>query len=173
MVLDNYRTLLLDNGYQPLSVIGWQRALLLDFSDRIDVVEYYEDVHVRSPSRSFALPAVVRLRQYLRRVPRTLPYSRRNVLVRDEGTCQYCGRQPAWGKLTVDHVMPRSRGGGSSWDNVVTACGPCNSIKGDRTPEEAAMPLLRAPRRPALFRQGRLAVRIEDVPEQWQMYLAG
>lgn len=173
MVLDNYRTLLLDNGYQPLSVLGWQRALLLDLSDRVDVVEYYEDIEVRSPSRGYALPAVIRLRQYLRRVPRILPYSRRNVLVRDDGICQYCERRPKLAKLTVDHVLPRSRGGGSSWENVVACCGPCNSRKGDRTPSEARMKLLRPPVRPGLLRQGRLALRMPEVPEEWRLYLAG
>ena len=75
MNLDHCATLLLDNGYQPLSVVGWQRALMLDLSDRVDVVEYYDNIQVRSPSRSFQLPAVIRLRQYLRRIPRVLPYS--------------------------------------------------------------------------------------------------
>ena len=173
MNLDHCATLLLDNGYQPLSVVGWQRALMLDLSDRVDVVEYYENIQVRSPSRSFQLPAVIRLRQYLRRIPRVLPYSRRNVLMRDEGTCQYCGCQPAWGKLTVDHVLPRSRGGQSSWENVVACCRRCNSRKGGRTPEEARMPLLAKPVRPGLLRQGRIAVRRSEVPEEWALYLAG
>ncbi len=173
MVLDSYRTLLLDNGYRPLSVLGWQRALLLGLTDRVDVVEYYEHVQVHSPSQSYPLPAVVRLRQYLRKLRRTMPYSRRNVFMRDEGICQYCGREPAWGKLTVDHVHPRCRGGGSSWDNVVTACGRCNTRKGGRTPEEANMPLLRVPTQPKLLREGRVAIKLKEIPSEWALYLAG
>ncbi|MCO4743952.1 MAG: HNH endonuclease [Proteobacteria bacterium] len=173
MVLDNTRTLLLDNGYQPLSVVGWQRALLLAITDRVDVVEYYDGLEVRSPSRSFTLPAVIRLRQYLRQVRRAVPYSRRNVLIRDALTCQYCGSQPPRGKLTIDHVLPRSRGGDTSWDNIVTACAPCNSRKGSRTPAEARMPLRRRPMQPRLLREHRVALRVPDVPEQWALYLAG
>lgn len=104
---------------------------------------------LRALSSSYAVPLVIRLVRYIR-IPRRLrlPCSRRGVIARDRDTCQYCGTQPGRAHLTVDHVLPRSRGGPTSWENVVTACRDCNHRKGGRTPDEANMILLTTPRQP-------------------------
>lgn len=104
---------------------------------------------LRSQALAMEIPLVIRLVRYIR-IPRRmrLPCSRRGVLARDRETCQYCGTQPGRFQLTVDHVIPRSRGGLTTWDNVVTACRDCNHTKGGRTPDEANMVLMSVPRQP-------------------------
>lgn len=167
--LDGYRTLLLDATYQPLRTISWKRAIILDMQDRVDVVEYYDEV-VHTPSTALPLPAVVRLRQYLRVFRRGVAFTRRNVLARDGFACQYCGARPPLGELTLDHVIPRSRGGSLCWENVVTACQRCNRRKGSRTPREAHMRLLRLPARPTFLPVVRAGMD-GNPPEEWVAYL--
>ena len=168
-MLDTRRTLVLDSAYRPLHAVGWQRAIVRDVLDRVDVLEYYEAV-VRSAHDAFPLPAVVRLRDYVQRRRRSVSLSRRNLLLRDDATCQYCGARPPTKDLTVDHVVPRSRGGPATWQNLVIACGSCNRRKGGRTPGEAGMPLLRPPRVPQGFTLDRPSSR-EGLPVEWESYL--
>ncbi len=168
--LAGYRALLLDKAFRPLRAIGWQRAIVLDLSCRVEVLEYYDRL-VHTACDAFPLPAVVRAASWIDRRPPTAPLSRRNVLQRDDLTCQYCGKVGTVRELTVDHVHPRSRGGATTWDNVTTACGPCNRRKGDRTPREAKMPLARDPRRPSALQLGRRGMVMGDFPEEWQAYL--
>lgn len=140
-------------SYFPLSLWGWQDAIRATFLDRVAVVAEYE-AEVRSPSITMRLPSVVVLRDYVR--PARYPaFTRFNLFLRDEFACQYCG---ARGEMTFDHVKPRSRGGRTSWENVVAACGRCNLRKGSLTVREAGMSLNRLPRRPTsgeLMNQGR------------------
>jgi 5-methylcytosine-specific restriction endonuclease McrA len=168
--LDGYRTLLLDSGCRPQCAIPWQRALILDLEDRVDVLEYYDEV-VRTPREELPLPAVIRLRQYLRVVPRSVALTRRNLILRDRATCQYCGRRPHLRDITMDHVLPRSRGGPTHWENVVLACGPCNHRKGSRTPLEAGMPLAIKPGRPDFLPTTRRALAVADPPPEWMAWL--
>jgi 5-methylcytosine-specific restriction endonuclease McrA len=142
------QVLVLNATYEPLNVVSVRRAILLLLKEKAEVVEATE-AWLRSEREALPVPLVIRLVYYVR-IPRrfSLPLSRRTVLARDHYTCQYCGAQPGKANLTVDHVVPRSRGGDTCWENVTTACGPCNRRKGNRTPEEAAMPLQRQPRRP-------------------------
>ena len=168
--LDGFRTLMLDSAFRPLRTIPWQRAVVLDLQDRVDAIEYYDEV-VRTPSTVFPLPAVVRLRQYLRLARPGVSFSRRNVLLRDAFQCQYCGCRPPIRELTMDHVLPRSRGGGTTWDNVVTACRRCNVRKGNRTPREARMTLATHPRRPLCLPLQRTTLTGEDLPPEWVDYL--
>jgi 5-methylcytosine-specific restriction endonuclease McrA len=168
--LDRYRSLLLDSGCRPLCAIPWERAILLDMSDKVDVMEYYDEV-VRSPTAEYPLPAVVRLRQYLRVRARPVALTRRNLILRDGCTCQYCGGRPPLRDLTMDHVVPRSRGGDTSWENVVLACGTCNRAKGARTPREAGLPLAAPPRVPGFLPTTRRALAVADPPEQWLAWL--
>jgi len=139
------RVLVLNASYEPLHVTSTKRAITLLQYGVAEVLEDSGDV-IRSPSTTLSVPSVIRLRRYVRR-PRVhpVPFNRRNVLRRDTFTCQYCGASE---ELTLDHVMPRSRGGRHNWDNVVTACRACNQRKGDRTPDEAAMPLRTHPHAP-------------------------
>lgn len=170
MVLDGIRTLVLDAAFRPLHAIRWQRAMVLDLLDRVDVLEYYDAV-VRTSRDDFPLPAVVRHHSYVQRGPKRVALTRRNLLTRDGSRCQYCGGQPALRELTIDHVLPRSRGGGSTWQNLVIACGTCNRRKGDRTPQEAGMPLLCRPAQPKMLAVGRDGLFSGEPPVQWAHYL--
>ncbi|MEM1334513.1 MAG: HNH endonuclease, partial [Actinomycetota bacterium] len=136
--------LVLNASYEPLSVVSARRAACLVLADKADVVES-SGAPMRSVSRSVPRPSVIRLR-YMVKVPfvRVAALSRRAVFARDDHRCQYCGDRAD----SIDHVMPRSRGGQHSWDNVVAACRPCNLGKRDRTPEEAGLRLARPCRAP-------------------------
>ena len=140
--------LVLNATYEPLSVVSVRRAVLLLLKEKAELVEAAE-AELRSEHVSMPMPLVIRLVYYVRIPHRlSLPVTRRTVLARDHYTCQYCGRQPARKDLTVDHILPRSRGGHTAWENVVAACQRCNGRKGNRTPEEASMSLLSPPVRP-------------------------
>ena len=130
-------------SYFPLSLWPWQEAIKATFLDRVVVVAEY-DVVARSPSLSIRLPSVVVLRDYVKPA-HMAAFTRFNLFLRDHFACQYCG---ARGDMTFDHVVPRARGGRTTWANVVAACGPCNLRKGAKTPPEAGMRLHRRPRRP-------------------------
>ena len=142
------RVLVLNASYEPLQLISIRRAVVLLLQDKAELVEAAEQ-RLRARGISFEVPLVIRLVRYIK-IPRRmrLPCSRRGVIARDRETCQYCGIQPGRGQLTVDHIVPRSRGGLTTWDNVVAACRECNHRKGGRTPEEANMVLLTVPRQP-------------------------
>lgn len=133
-------------SYFPLSLWPWQDAIKAVFLDRVVIVAEY-DTQVRSPSISMNLPSVVVLREYIR--PARYPaFTRFNLFLRDEFVCQYCGSH---GELTFDHVTPRSRGGRTTWENIVAACSACNIRKGGRTAGEARMHPARRPKRPTMF----------------------
>lgn len=140
-------TLLLNVTYEPMKVISWQRAITLLFLDKAELVEAYDEV-IRSINHAVHKPSVVRLRRYARQ-ERKVKFSRVNIYRRDAFACQYCGAQPGAAALTLDHVLPRARGGRTEWTNIVTACARCNAQKADRTPEQAAMPLRRRPFKPS------------------------
>ena len=163
-------TLLLNSTYEPLKVISWQRAVGMVWVGKVEVLRSYESV-LRAVSWSVAMPAVVRLHQFVRRHRARIAFSRRNVFLRDEHRCQYCRQHFPATELTCDHVMPRSRGGRTSWENVVTACGPCNRRKGNLTPDQAKMALSRTPIRPRILPG--LVARIDDAnaPEPWRDFL--
>ncbi|MFT4954158.1 MAG: 5-methylcytosine-specific restriction endonuclease McrA [Brevundimonas sp.] len=130
-------------SYYPLSVWPWQEVVKAVFQERVDVVSTYDKV-VRSPSLEFRLPSVISLKSYIDQ-DRQPAFTRFNVFLRDGFACQYCG---SGADLTFDHVLPRSQGGVTSWENIVAACAPCNLRKGGRTPRQADMPIRRSPFRP-------------------------
>lgn len=140
-------------SYYPLSLWSWQDTIKAVFLDRVNIVSCY-DRAVRSPSFEMKLPSVVSLRTYVR--PALYPaFTRFNVFLRDQFRCQYCG---ATSELTFDHLVPRSKGGKTCWENVTTACAPCNLKKGGKLPKEAKMWPAQAPTRPTvhdLHRNGR------------------
>ncbi len=129
-------------SYFPLSLLAWQEAVRLVVQDKVSVVAEY-DRTVRSPSTTIRLPSVVALRDYIP-MPRRVAFTRFNVFLRDRFTCQYCGSEHPAHQLTFDHVVPRSKGGVTRWENVLAACEPCNTSKGSRT----EMRPLRPPRMP-------------------------
>ena len=162
------QVLVLNASYEPLNVTTVRRAHVLVFKGKAEVIEELDEP-LRSATVTFPRPHVIRLVQYVR-VPRTLQrkISRRALFARDGWRCMYCGTNG--GKLTLDHVVPRSRGGDSVWENVVTSCAPCNLRKGNRLPHEVAMELKREPAAPAPVLFIQLAT--PKIPSRWQPYLA-
>ena len=158
--------LVLNASYEPLSIVSFRRATCLVLDDKAEIIEHDGSV-LRSPSVTLPVPSVVRLR-YMVRVARRRQavLSRRAVFARDDHTCPYCGG-PA---DSIEHVLPRSRGGGHDWENLVAACRRCNLAKRDRTPEEAGMRLRRpgCPPRPRSW----VVVGASRMPEAWKPYLA-
>jgi 5-methylcytosine-specific restriction endonuclease McrA len=160
------RVLVLNTTYEPLNVCSARRALVLLLKDKAEMVQQSDAVY-HSERSSFEIPYVIRLRDYVA-VPRGVSrrLSRRAVFARDRHRCQYCGSDR---RLTVDHVVPRSKGGAHDWENVVTSCAPCNLRKGDRTPTAADMRLARRPRPPEpvsfvfMYR--------DDIHDSWLPYL--
>lgn len=133
-------TLLLNANYLPLGVISWQKAMKLLFKEKVQIVEEYDD---RLINGIFRIPAIVRLCNIVS-IKTQMKFSRDNVFLRDKYMCQYCSSKK---ELTLDHVMPRSRGGKTTFENIVTSCMPCNTGKANRTPEEAGLLLKRKPAR--------------------------
>ncbi len=158
--------LVLNNDYRALTICSVERAVVLVILQKAELVESLPDRFVRSPSTQFPWPSIVRLRGYV-----TVPYkrimiSRKNILRRDRFRCQYCSSRE---QLTIDHVLPKSRGGRDAWENLVTACTPCNNRKGNRTPDEAGMALIRKPYRPSHV----MFIRdyIGNLNDAWKPYL--
>ena len=161
--------LVLNQNYEPLNVCNLPRAFRLVFGDRAEVLEYDHQM-IRTPRASFRAPAVIRLQNQIRLPRPRVKLTRREVFARDNYTCQYCGVVGA--QLTVDHVNPRSRGGQTSWENVVCSCRSCNARKGDRLPHEAGMMLLRVPRKPRFFHPEAMNPRLSmGVQQHWSKYL--
>jgi 5-methylcytosine-specific restriction endonuclease McrA len=172
MKIDKCTALVLNADFRPLggfplSVLPWEEAISAVLTGRVAVVAEY-DRWVRSPSTRLRLPSVVALKRYQRR-SRRIAFTRYNVFLRDRFTCQYCGRVLAASALTFDHVRPRSRGGSTSWSNIVTACEPCNLAKAYR---RDALPL-RPPREPTVreLLMARRAQATDDLHASWLDYL--
>lgn len=165
-------TLLLNASYEPLRVVSWQRAFVMFFQGKVEILEEY-GAAVSTVTRSFRVPAVIRLRRWVN-LKRTIPvirFSRANLYARDDGRCQYCFQHFPERELTLDHVVPVVRGGKKTWENIVTACIRCNQKKGDRTPEEAGMALPRPPTRPQWLPGLLGSIRTSGAPTLWVPYL--
>ncbi len=168
--LKNTPVLELNASYEAISIVSAQRAFTL-LAKGVAVMEETSTVSINSGRRSFLVPSVIRLVSY-RRIPRrTRTLSRKGILARDRHTCQYCLSEDSPAKLTLDHIIPRSRGGLNAWENMVAACFGCNNRKGDRTPDEAGMPLARYPK-PFSIHTSRHLLRDSGAEQQsWQKYL--
>ena len=167
MHVDATRTLLLSQGYEPIKIISWQRAMVLLTLDKVEVIEEY-DTEIRAMSLVINVPAVVRLRKAFRRHAKPVKFSRVNIYARDGYRCQYCGAKCSIDELTYDHVTPRSRGGRTTWDNIVSCCYACNADKANRTPTEARMKLLSTPARPTWVPSVQIRVSTKSVPDAWR-----
>ena len=165
MLLEN-TVLVLNQNYEPLNVCSVRRALVLLFRGKAENVETSDSV-VRSVSREFPVPSVVRLERYVRAPRRRVVLSKRNVMRRDNHECQYCGKSDR--KMTIDHIVPKRHGGPESWENLVTACAGCNTRKGDRRPEQAGLSLKRRPKRPNNVSFIRDFLGVTD--QRWKPYL--
>lgn len=162
------KVLVLNASYEPLNITSWRRAVNLLLKDKAEQVEH----NGKLIYANFHLPSVIRLRQYVNVPYKQIPLTRKNLLHRDGHTCQYCGH--AGDDLTLDHVLPKSRGGTDTWDNMVTACVRCNVHKGNRTPNEAHMPLKQKPRRPysSLYFEVTKHLR-SGLHQEWRKYVIG
>jgi 5-methylcytosine-specific restriction endonuclease McrA len=161
--------LVLNQNYEPLNVTNLPRAFRLIFGLKAEILEYDHQI-IRTVTQEFHAPAVIRLQHQVKRPRPRVKLTRREVFARDRHTCQYCGRQAH--DLTLDHIVPRHRGGSHTWDNLVAACKACNHRKGGKTPEEARVRLLRVPFEPrsdlySLF----TPYLADDRNENWRTYL--
>ena len=161
------KVLILNQDFSAISICSVPKAFLLVYLNKAEMVSHSGNARLRTVTTAYPLPSIIRLHNYVH-----IPYrngvvlNRQNIFKRDGGQCQYCGVSR---DLTLDHVHPRSRGGKTSWDNLVTACKGCNSRKGDATPEEAQMPLRQRPFRPSFVMF--LRDFTDKVSEDWTTYL--
>jgi 5-methylcytosine-specific restriction endonuclease McrA len=169
----NGRVLLLNFSFEPLGTVGVARAICLVVRGAVFVEDYEGERVLRSPSTEFRVPSVVRLRAYVNVRGRRQASGRKRlrIFVRDGFRCQYCGGRRAAGELTLDHVQPRSRGGRSTPENLVAACARCNTRKGDRTPEEARMPLLTSQRALRVGLDTVMLCHYAESRPEWRKYL--
>ncbi len=162
--------LVLNASYEPINICAARRAMVLILKG-VAAPEEYAPMLLHSARQAMRLPSVIRLLEY-RRIPhQTRALSRKNILMRDRYTCQYCQRTLPSAELTLDHVLPRSRHGETTWENLVACCHPCNNRKGSRTPEEAGMKLIRQPRPFSLHTSRHLMRLLGRSDEKWRKYL--
>ncbi|MFT6972203.1 MAG: 5-methylcytosine-specific restriction endonuclease McrA [Roseivirga sp.] len=161
------QVLVLNQDFSPLTLCSVERAFLLIFLEKADLVHEASNETLRTVSSSYPMPSVIRLQKYIFIPYKTVMLSRQNVFKRDLHKCQYCGSNK---DLTLDHVLPKSRGGATSWQNLVAACKRCNSAKGNKTPQEALMPLPKAPFKPSYIMFVRNFSGLSS--EHWLKYLS-
>ena len=161
------KVLVLNASYEPLNICTWRRAVVLLMKGKAEQIEN----NGKEIYTDLALPTVIRLRSYVKIPYKEISLSRRNILHRDNYICQYCGDKRH--DLTIDHIIPRSRGGLDSWDNVAAACLRCNVKKGDRTPKEAGMPLNTTPRRPMSHVVFEISKHAGAAEYNWKKYVIG
>ena len=161
------RVLVLNQSYEPLMVIGAKRAIVSILSDKTECVANYSDV-IRSQSFSMSLPSIVRVKKYVRFFRNDVVLNRVNILKRDDFTCQYCSKRSS--SMTVDHIIPRNKGGKDTWINLVAACGRCNTKKGDSLLEKIDMELLKKPKKPNYLFYFKQYIN-KDVQDSWKEYL--
>jgi 5-methylcytosine-specific restriction endonuclease McrA len=162
--------LVLNATYEPINVTAVRRALVLILKG-VATAEEDDGSFIHAARFAIRIPSVIRLVEF-RRIPyQTRALSRKNLLLRDRYTCQFCGRAFPAHELTLDHVIPRSRGGHTDWDNLVACCHRCNNLKGDRLPEEAGLKLLRPPRPFTLHTSRQIMRMMGRSDERWRKYL--
>lgn len=143
------KVLILNQNYEPLSISNVKRAVILIFLNKAECIVKRDGKTIRAEKIEFPVPSVIRILRYINYRTQEVPLTRKNILKRDNYQCQYCGAREA--PMTVDHVIPKTRGGKDEWTNLVCACVKCNNKKGDRTLKEAGMKLLKKPRKPTRF----------------------
>ena len=167
------RVLLLNFSYEPLGTVGVARAVCLWFRGKVSVEEHDGENVLRSPSQTIHVPSVIRLRTYInvRRRRQETAMKRARIYIRDKYRCQYCGDHKHAQDLTLDHILPRAQGGESTPQNLVTACVSCNQRKGNRTPEQARMPLLCSQKLLSIGLDHVLLCHYAESKPEWKKYL--
>lgn len=157
VITDHKRALVLNVDYSPMNLVRWQKAIVLEFKGLVDVIDFYaNDKIICADGTKWPAPAVLRCRKYKKHSRGRVPFSKKNVFLRDRLTCQYCGIQLHFSKLTFDHVYPKSKHKRNNkgqktpthWENIVTCCRPCNHKKAHHTLEESGMTLIKKPYKP-------------------------
>lgn len=188
MKRQNSRCLLLNADFTPLSIIHWKKAVMWHMKYEsnnkygIDIIDFYKNDFINGVNnKKYPIPAVARTKRFFRQTNQSLLFSRKNIFLRDDYTCQYCGKKHDIHLLTYDHVIPKSKwknnnSSPTSWTNIVTACVECNRKKGNKTPKEAHMPLLNNPIKPSkstryLPISHHLHKMKVDIPLEWKIYL--
>ena len=156
------KVLVLNATFTPINICSWRRAMLLLFKEKAESIEASK----RLINEKYILPIVIRLKNYVPIPYNGIVLTRKNVFLRDNYTCQYCGKN---GNLTIDHIMPKSRGGEDTWRNTVVSCVRCNNRKGDKTPEEAGMKLIGTPYKPPSMLYLHMT-RMSNIPQSWFDY---
>ena len=158
-----HRVLVLNSSFAPINITSWRRAMVLLYKGKANGMEY-DGTRING---KYPLPEIIKLTRYVLVPYSEIVLSRKNIYLRDNHTCQYCGR--VGGNLTIDHIIPRSRGGRESWENMAVCCARCNNRKGDRTLAEADMKLIGMPYRPpsSLYLH---MTRLSDIPKSWYNY---
>ena len=162
----NRKVLVLNQSYEPLMVINAKRAIVLIIKEKVKMIEKYSE-NIRSVQNSFDLPSVIRLNFYVHLKYKDIVLNRRNILKRDDYRCQYCAKQAT--PLTIDHIVPKNKGGKDSWENLVAACSKCNTRKGDTLLKHMDMKLLKKPRKPSKLFQ--LQTYVNKKQDNWKQYL--
>ncbi|MCX6646776.1 MAG: HNH endonuclease [bacterium] len=163
------KVLVLNLDYQPINICGTRRAVKLLYLGKAEIIEGRQ-TYLNSPSGSIQYPSVIKLSYLIYRPHPEVKLSRKSVLARDGYRCQYCGRTNV--KMTIDHIVPRNKGGGFKWENLVCACHACNAKKGDRTPQDAGMKLISQPKRPSYIPYISYAIVDRGMGEEdWRKYL--
>lgn len=163
----NQNVLVLNQNFEPLSVCTAKRAVVMAYMGKVDIIETYDGLKVKSVSNSISLPSVIKLDCYVRVAHKRIMLNRKNIIKRDQHRCQYCGVTDR--PMTVDHVVPKQVGGKDSWENLVCACVKCNNIKGNKTPEQARLKLLGKPQKPNHITFIQRFIGISD--NRWRRYL--
>lgn len=179
--------LLLNADYSPLSIISWQKAIIWSIRFQhnpkygIEIIDFYKNDHINGVDKKYPIPAVAKTQRFFKINNQVVTFSRKNIFIRDDYTCQYCNQKYDINSLTYDHVIPKSKwrdqkGSATCWTNIVTACTWCNRRKGNKTPKEANMPLQNLPVKPNKHTKylpviNHLNKIKRDIPHEWIPYL--
>lgn len=167
------KVLALGHTYEPIGILPWQKAVNLIFSGKVYCLSEYAE-KINSPTFSMNVPSVIVFKSGKRTKVNSARFSRKNVWVRDEGKCQYCGVKVSPDDYTLDHVIPKKRGGSTSWLNVVTCCYSCNQRKGDKPLDQTGMKLLKPVIKPSslpYFQDMQFYAATSTIPEDWKYWL--
>ncbi len=173
--MDASSVLVLNFGYRPIALVNWQDAFTMLFSKRAEVVQYYDDKMVQSANETWFVPSVIRFlkKASAKFFKKSIRFTRKNVWLRDYGKCQYCACSVKVSDFTYDHVVPVSKGGKTTWENIVVACVACNQKKQDRTPNQAKMTLRSQPTKPRSLPKQSDAAGLswkDQMPSDWRSY---
>jgi len=163
------KVLVLNSGYEPIMVTDWTRAFSLVFCGKAIIVEEY-DKTIRTVSEEFKVPAVISLKKYVR-PRRIVNFSKRSIHIRDNFTCQYCGKRQGKSSLSLDHIIPKSKGGATDWKNMVSACIDCNTRKSDKLLKDTTFSLRRKPTQPLSIYNFLWEIELNEIPKEWKDYL--